>query len=89
MSYRPFRFAPLVVMLALAGCVNAPPMRDAAPAKQALAGARNPNCLQYTGTRVPHLNGECQLGIGRIYTVDDLERTGAFTVGGGLGRLIP
>ena len=79
----------LAVLAGLGGCATAPPVKDTAAQQQAIALQRNPNCLRFTGSRIPQMNGQCELGIGRIYTAEQLQQTGAFTTGDSLRKLIP
>jgi hypothetical protein len=49
----------------------------------------NSHCLRYTGSHIPPAAGQCEPDAGRVYTLQDIEQTGATSVGGGLHRLIP
>jgi len=77
------------VLAGLGGCANVAPVKDTVPSKQAVAAQPNPGCLRFTGSRIPQTNGQCELGIGRIYTGEQLQQSGAFTTGGSLRKLIP
>lgn len=72
-------------LVVLAGCA-APESRPDSVAK-APAAARL-NCLS-TGTRIALKPGECANGAGRVFTKDDLDRTGAIDPLEALRRLDP
>lgn len=44
------------------------------------------SCLHDTGSHIPTAPNECS-GLGRSYTEEDLDRTGAITIGGALRQL--
>jgi hypothetical protein len=50
--------------------------------------ARNPACLSETGTRVPGNGANCS-AVGRSYSSDDINSTGATTADGALRLLDP
>lgn len=54
-------------------------------------GAKAPQvqryCLRETGTWLNLPEGRCVVAPGRVYTNDDLQRTGAMTIGQALRRL--
>lgn len=80
------KLASLPAVLLLAACASSP----TAPADASKAAARtDPNCLRETGTRVPPKPGHCVIASGRSYTREDLDRTGAATLGAALRRLHP
>jgi hypothetical protein len=47
------------------------------------------NCLRDTGSLIPPKKGECLPVFGRTYTKDDIDSTGAHTLGPALERLDP
>jgi hypothetical protein len=47
------------------------------------------NCLRSTGTRIVLRQKQCLTSPGRVYTQDDIQRTGAITPGGALRLLDP
>jgi hypothetical protein len=57
-------------------------------AERPAAVAKDPACLARTGSRIP-VNGRSCSAIGRSYTIDDIRRTGATTVGGALRLMDP
>jgi hypothetical protein len=46
-------------------------------------------CSQPTGTRIPLKGKECSSIVGRVYTKEDIDRTGATTAGEALRKLDP
>jgi hypothetical protein len=70
-------------VLILAACATPAPT-----VKPTTAAQTDPTCLTSTGTRIPVTGTDCS-AIGRSYSNDDLDRTGATTVGGGLRLLDP
>jgi len=46
-------------------------------------------CLQYTGSRIRPPAGQCASTRGRVYTREDIERTGDVNLNGALRRLDP
>jgi hypothetical protein len=89
MSYRSSKFiVPLAAFALLTGCADMAPMKEPPAKELAASEAQDPHCLRYANSRVPHLNGQCDLGVGRIYNVEDLDR-GVFTLSEGLHRVLP
>jgi len=81
---------------ALAGPQNAPPTEQtppmAAPAAPKHASPIKPGdrqCIRDTGSLIPAKPGECLPVTGRSYNKDDIDATGARTLGGALRRLDP
>lgn len=73
----------------LAACAATPPAPDAVVGATAATTPRF-NCLTTTGTRIRLKEGECATGAaGRVYTQDDLQRTGAMDPAEALRRLDP
>jgi hypothetical protein len=70
----------------LAGCAAAPRAPDTVVSST--AAAPRFNCLT-TGTRIPLKQGECANAPGRVFTQDDLQRTGATTASEALRMLDP
>jgi putative hemolysin len=95
------RFIPLAVVLGtgIAMTAFAAPQNDAAhpnPAPAANAqGQPSPvkpgdrNCLRDTGSLIPPKKGDCLPVTGRSYSKDDIDNTGAHTLGPALQRLDP
>jgi hypothetical protein len=54
----------------------------------ASTAAPNPNCLTSTGSRIPVTGTDCA-ATGRVYSNQDLQRTGATSVAGALPLLDP
>lgn len=77
---------PLTVLAMLAGCATTSAPRLASSSEA--ANAHTAPCLT-TGTRIIHKEGECSNAAGRVYTKDDLDRTGAFTPAEALMMLDP
>ncbi len=69
------------VMLALGACASQP--RNDAAAKD----VADKNCLRETGTKIKRKEGDEHCIHGRVQTSDDLERSGAGTIGEALQRL--
>ncbi|RDS85416.1 hypothetical protein [Dyella psychrodurans] len=97
-----FRFVPLVAVLAAGFAVTAwaTPQSTTAPSPSAAApsntqGHQSPikpgdrNCLRSTGSMIPPKKGGCLPVTGRTYTKDDIDNTGAHTLGPALERLDP
>jgi hypothetical protein len=70
----------------LAACAAAPPAPDVVVGRT--AAAPRLNCLT-TGTRITLKEGECAAVAGRVYTQDDLQRTGAIDTAQALRMLDP
>lgn len=64
------------MVAALGGCAGTPQT----PAVAAKETAEPANCLRYTGTRIPVPEGHCVAHAGRVYTAEEIRRTGAFSV---------
>jgi hypothetical protein len=69
-------------VLILAACATP------APTVKPTMAQTDPTCLTSTGSRIPVTGKNCS-AIGRSYSQDDLARTGASTVAGGLRVLDP
>ena len=86
-----FKALLIAAILLAAGCVTTPDTPDsgllAADSERDSATARN--CLQYTGSRIKADGSRCIGAPGRVYTFEDIYRTGATTLGGVLLRLDP
>jgi putative hemolysin len=94
------RFIPLAVMLSagIAMTAFAAPQNDSAhpnPAPANAQGQPSPvkpgdrNCLRDTGSLIPPKKGDCLPVTGRSYSKDDIDNTGAHTLGPALERLDP
>jgi hypothetical protein len=81
----------LATSLAICGSAwanDAPAAKDTTAAQKAAAvkkqaaraEARSRSCLRSTGTRIVLKNQQCVASPGRVYSQDDLQRTGATTV---------
>ena len=51
------------------------------------SAAADKNCVRETGTRIKVKEGECAPVDGRVYTNEDLQRTGAQTLNEAVSRL--
>lgn len=71
--------------LALAACAHTSSTTEVTAKPKALTQA---DCLT-TGSRIPLKEGQCVNLAGRVYSKDDLERSGAATVADALRRLDP
>jgi hypothetical protein len=49
----------------------------------------HPYCLKATGSRIPAKEGECVPGSGRVITREEMDRTGATSVGEAIHQLTP
>jgi hypothetical protein len=58
------------------------------PTAAASALAQNPACLTHTGSRIASENANCS-AVGRSYSSDDIDRTGAATAGDALRLMDP
>lgn len=76
----------LWALMLCAGCAGqvAPDQRDTP-----LAASSNPYCLRDTGTRIAVPEGQCAPAVGHVYTREQLDQTGAATLGEALSRLVP
>lgn len=72
----------------LAACAGAPTAPDRVVADRTAAPTTRANCLT-TGTRIPLKNGECANVAGRVFTQEDLQRTGAANPAQALRMLDP
>jgi hypothetical protein len=72
-------------VLVLAACAQT--SSGVKPQASAAAAAQDPSCLTQTGSRLG--DGTTCTATGRSYSKDDLDRTGATTVGGSLRLLDP
>ena len=75
------------LVLPLAACTTRSATREP-PTSASLASARTPGCVSDTATRIPVMQADCA-GFGRIYTQEDLLRTGAADTGQALRLLDP
>jgi hypothetical protein len=75
--------------MVLAGCAGTPAEPTPAPDVRAATdpAATRDNCVRYTGTRIPVPEGQCVVYAGRVYTADEIHRTGAMTMPDALRRL--
>jgi hypothetical protein len=71
--------------LAVTACAHTPSTTEVAAKPKALTRA---DCLT-TGSRIPLKEGECVIQAGRVYSKEDLERSGAGTAAEALRRLDP
>ena len=71
--------------LALAACAGAPP-RDTTKSAAAAAATVPAGCVGETGSRIPQ---DACAGIGRSYTQEEIQRTGAVDTGQALRLLDP
>jgi phenylalanyl-tRNA synthetase alpha subunit len=72
--------------LSLAACASTPPSPDAA--KSTVARTQPSGCAGTTATSRPDNPQKCA-GFGSVYTKDDMDRTGANTLGDALRLLDP
>ena len=77
----------LAATVLLAACATAPGNVKPAPATAA-AVTHDPNCPTQTGSPIA-VNGKECMGIGRAYTREDIDRTGAITPEDALRLLDP
>lgn len=84
------RLVPIAASLAMlaAGCAAAPEMSEPERTRLALEKSRI-ECPRETGTRIHRADGSCPAVPGRVFTIEDLERTGAGTVDEALRMLDP
>jgi len=68
--------------LALGACASQP------PAKTVAEPVVKRNCVRETGTRIETPEGKCAIASGRAYTAEDLERSGAQSVGEAVRRMV-
>lgn len=61
---------------------------EVAPSAPAAHSRLPRHCLGRTGTRIPQAQARCSVG-GRVYTREDLERSGGMDIGDSLRRLDP
>ena len=84
-----------VATTAFAGPQSAPATDQPATATPAAPKHASPikpgdrQCIHDTGSLIPAKKGECLPVTGRSYTKDDIDATGARTLGGALRRLDP
>ena len=71
--------------LALAACAGAPP-RDTTKSAAAAAATAPAGCVGETGSRIPQ---DACAGVGRSYTQEEIQRTGAVDTGRALRLLDP
>jgi hypothetical protein len=72
-----------MVLAACAGTPEAPSASRTEPA----ASAEPANCIRYTGTRIPIPEGHCVAHGGRVFTAEQLRKTGASSVAEALRML--
>jgi hypothetical protein len=72
----------------LAACAATPPAPEKVVGDRTAATAPRFDCLT-TGTRIALKDGECANVAGRVYTQDDLQRTGAINPAEALRMLDP
>jgi hypothetical protein len=72
----------------LAACAATPPAPDTVVADRTAATAPRVNCLT-TGTRIALKDGECANVAGRVFSQDELQRTGAINTAQALRMLDP
>ena len=79
------------LFLVTAGCADVPGKTQVGQAAvPQLDAKREPaNCLKETGTRLRPQEGKCLPYPGRVYTRDDINRTGTTSLGEALNRLGP
>lgn len=61
---------------------------EVAASAEPAAGRLPRHCLGHTGTRIPRAQARCSVG-GRVYTREDLERSGGMDIGDSLRRVDP
>ena len=76
------------MLLGLGACASRPPA-EVADAQKAQKEQREKNCVRDTGTRIKSKEGDQRCVDGKVITAEDLEQTGAATVGEALRRLPP
>ena len=79
--------AALGAVVLLAACTATPKPSPVAEVANKVT-APKPDCLQ-TGTRIPLKEGECGASAGRVYTKDELDRTGETNTAEALRQLDP
>jgi hypothetical protein len=72
----------------LAACAGLPPAPDAHEIADRTAAPAPLNCLT-TGTRIALKDGECANAPGRVYTQEEIQRTGAIDTARALRMLDP
>jgi len=88
---------PIYLFIATAALLSAAPSVFAEDPKpdtsdttsKTAAVAKKPNCLQETGSRIRRVGNECISAAGRVYTHEDIERTGANQTSDALRLLDP
>lgn len=85
-----------VLLLAVPRAASAeeaqPPQHVAEPAAaegETSSKAEKPYCLKYTGSRIRPPAGQCANTRGRVYSREDIERTGDVNLNDALRRLDP
>ncbi len=86
MSYRP-KLLGLCAALLVAGCATQPVPPATATETATEASAYPTSCVRETGTRIRLPPGACVSLPGRAYTRDDIDYTGALSLGEALFRL--
>ena len=81
----------ICVSACVVGCTSSRQMRADAnrSGTEATSSAYRLSCIRNTATRIPLKEHECATTPGRIYSKDDIDRTGATTAGGALRLLDP
>ncbi len=74
-----------VVSVFIAGCTAAP----RAQPDTRTANAATEHCVVRSASRIPTPAGGCSITPGRVYSQQDVERTGQTSVGDALGMLDP
>jgi len=88
---------PIYLFIATAALLSAAPSAfavDPTPegsdtTSKAAEAEKKPNCLQETGSRIRRVGNECISAAGRVYTHEDIERTGANQTSDALRLLDP
>jgi len=86
MFERAFRVAVWTAAMLLAACVTPDPNKAASVRAQ--TAARDPTCLHDTGSMIVDAHHPCR-GIGRSYTREQIDQTGATTAAEALRQLDP
>lgn len=79
------------LLAGLSACAGLPaPGLDASDATPQLQAKPEPaDCLKYTGSHLPAPDGGCLPYAGRVYYLEDIQRTGSALLGEVLNRLGP
>jgi hypothetical protein len=87
MNAQKYRLSAWAAPLLLTACATTPNANRAA-SLGGQAGSQDPSCLHDTGSRIADPNQRCR-GFGRSYSSQQIEETGATTVGEALRLLDP